>query len=113
MLINVLDSAGVAQKVIMHGQEAALDHSGVIAATAVAQTVLAANTLRSGYVIQNRGVAVMYVNDLGTAAAAVGVNAGSFAIQPGAFFPPDGYPVTTGAISIVGTINDGFAVREW
>lgn len=113
MLINVLDAAGIAQKLIVHGQEAPLDHSGVIAATAVAQTALAANSLRSGYVIQNRGAAAMYVNDLGAATVAVGANAGSFAIQPGAFFPPVGYPVTTGAISIIGTINDGFAVREW
>lgn len=113
MLINVLDASGVAQKLIAHGQEAPLDYSGIISATGVAQTALAANVLRSGYQIQNRGAAVMYVNDLAAATAAVAGNNGSFAIQPGAFFPPAGYPISTGAVSIMGTINDGFTVREW
>ena len=109
MLLTVLDSAGVSQKVITRAQESALDHSGIIVATAVAQQVLAANTLRSGFIIQNRGSNPMYVNDLGVAT----VGAGSFAIAPGNFFPPDNYPLKTGAISILGTINDIFVVREW
>ena len=113
MLINVLDAAGVAQKLVVHGQEAAVDRSGIITATGAAQSALAANVLRSGYMIHNRGVAVMYVNDLGAAAVAVSANAGSFMIQPGATFPPPGYPLTTGEVSIMGTINDGYMIREW
>ncbi len=113
MLINVLDAAGVSQKLTVHGQEAAVDHSGIITATGTAQVALAANALRSGYFIQNRGVNPMYVNELGTAVVAVSTNAGSVAIAPGSTFPPLGYPLSTGAISIIGTINDSFVVREW
>ncbi len=90
-------------------QEAVLDRSGSIASTGIAQTLLAANTLRSGWLMQNRGSNVMYVNDLGTAV----VGAGSFQVSPGAFFPPQGFPLFTGAVSILGTATDIFTVREW
>lgn len=110
MLLTVLDGAGVTQKVIVAAQEAVTDKSGSIAATGTAQTAIAANTLRSGYRIQNRSaVNPMYVNELGAASS----GQQSCAIAPGAFFPPEGYPVTTSAISIMGTAGDLFAAREW
>ena len=90
-----------------------IDQSGKITATAVVQVALAANKSRSGYLIQNRGDSAMYVNDLGTAGVAVDSDNGSFMIQPGAFFPPIGYPISVGEISIIGTIGNGFTVREW
>lgn len=109
MLLTVLDGLGVSQKVIAVGQEAPVDKSGVIAATGVAQVAIDANAFRSGFVIQNTGANAMRVNELGAAS----VGAGSFSIAPGAFFPPAGYPVSTGAISIVGTAGDIFVAREW
>ncbi len=109
MLLNVLDSAGVAQKVIVASQEAIVDHSGSIASTGVAQTAIAANALRSGFFIQNKGANPMYVNELGAATN----GAGSFTIAPGASFPPAGYPISTGALSILGTAADIFTAREW
>lgn len=109
MLLKVTDAAGVLQQVIVSAQEAPVSHSGAIIATGVQQTFIAANLLRSGYYVQNLGANVMYINDLGVAA----VGAGSFAIAPNGVFPPQGYPVSTGAISILGTINDAFTAREW
>lgn len=110
MLLTVLDGLGVQQKVIVAGQEAIVDKSGTIAATGVAQVAIAANALRSGYRIQNRSaVNPMYVNELGAASA----GQQSCTIAPGAFFPPEGYPVTTSAISIMGTTGDLFSAREW
>lgn len=109
MLLNVLDSAGVAQKVVVAGQEAVVDRSGSIALSDVAQTAIAANVYRSGFFIQNKGANPMYINELGTATA-VG---GSITIPAGASFPPAGYPVSTGAISILGTAGDIYTAREW
>jgi hypothetical protein len=109
MLLKIVDSLGVQQTVIFRTQEAVVDHSGTIATTAVAQVLLDANTFRSGWIMQNRGVNPMYVNELGTAT----VGAGSFAIAPGATFPPLGFPVGVGAISVLGTAADVFTVREW
>lgn len=109
MLLKVNDALGVQQTIVAHAVEAPLDHSGTIAVTGTAQTLLAANALRSGWFMQNRGTNVMYVNDLGTATT----GAGSFSVQPGATFPPVGYPLATGAISVLGTLNDVYTVREW
>ena len=109
MLINLLDASGVSQKVAILSQEAVVDHSGTITATGVAQVLLSANALRSGWVMENRGSNVMHVNELGTATS----GSGSFSIQPSSTFPPYGFPLTTGAVSIIGTIGDKFTVREW
>lgn len=113
MLLKILDALGVSQTIVAKGQEAALDHSGIIAATGVSQQVLAANVLRSGYLIQNRGANPMRVNELGVAVSAVSAGNGSFEIPVSGFFPPEGFPLSTGVVNIIGTINDGFVVREW
>lgn len=109
MLLKVLDALGVQQTVITKGQEAVTDQSGNIAATGVAQEAIAANALRSGLIIQNISTTVMYVNDLGDAAVA----AGSYQLAAGATFPPEGWPVTTGAVSILGTVGALYTAREW
>lgn len=109
MKLNVLDASGIAQQILTPGLESSTDNSGTITATGVAQTVLASNSARSGYIIQNRGSNPMYVNEKGAAT----VGAGSFVIAPGDFFPPSNFPITTGAISIIGTISEIFTVREW
>ena len=109
MLLNILDGAGLAQKVIVAGQESVVDRSGTIAATAVSQSFLAVNLLRSGFTLQNRGVNPMYLNELG-AAAVIG---SSFVVPANGFFPPEGFPVSTNAWAILGTISDAFTAREW
>ena len=111
MLLQVLDGNSALQQVIVHAQEAQTDKSGTIAVTAQSQLVLAANTTRSGWVIQNRGVNPMYINDLGAAAS---TGPGSFVVQPGGFFPPyPGHPISTTAVEILGTAGDAYTVREW
>jgi len=109
MLLNVLDGNGNSQKIISFGQEAVSDRSGSITVTAVAQVMMAANLLRSGFFIQNTGSSVIYLNDVGTATTGIG----SFAILPNSSFPPHNYPVTTGTISILGTTGNIYTAREW
>ncbi len=110
MLLKVLDGTATSQTVIAKGQEAPTDRSGTIASTGVSQTLMAANATRSGYVVQNNGASVMWLNEIGAAASAIG---GSYAIAPGAVFPPPGWPVTAAAIAITGTAAQAFTAREW
>ena len=110
MLLVVLDGIGISQTLIVAGQEAVVDRSGSIAATAVAQQLLAPNSMRSGFILQNlSSVNPLYINDLGAATT----TGGSFAVPPGAFFPPQGYPVSTGALSVLGTAGSIYSAREW
>ena len=109
MLIKVLDGLSVSQIIIVPGQESVVDQSGTIASTNVSQSLLSANLLRSGWVMQNCGVAAMYVNNIGDASTGLG----SFMVTAGSFFPPAGFPVTTAAVSIAGTAGDTYTVKEW
>ena len=109
MLIKVVDALGVAQTFISQAQEAVTDQSGSIVATGVAQDAMDANAFRSGFFVQNVGANPLYVNELGAATT----GAGSYLLAPGAGFPPAGYPVSTGAVSILGTVGGVFTAREW
>lgn len=109
MLLSVLDGNGIPQTILASAQEAQTDWSAAIVATGVSQVLMPANLLRSGWLIQNRSSNVMHVNDLGTATT-VG---GSFSVPSGGIFPPPNFPITTGQVSIVGTIGDVFTAREW
>ncbi len=110
MLGTIIDGNGNAQFVVLPSQEAIADRSGTIATTGVSQVALAANTGRSGYTIQNRSTTnPMYVNELGAASTGLG----SFEIPPGGFFPPNGAPVHTNAVQILGTAGDLYTAREW
>lgn len=109
MKLNVLDASGVPQQLLVKGLEAITDRSGSIAATGISQIIIAANSARSGFLIQNRSLNPMHINDLGTAS----VGASSFTLAPGECFPPAGYPITTNAIHLLGTVSDIFSAREW
>jgi hypothetical protein len=113
MQLKVLDGNAVLQTLLAKGLEAPVDHSGIIAATGVAQVALAANLTRSGWFFQNVGASPMRLNDVAAATAAVVGGNGSFVVAPGATFPPDNFPISTAAISVMGTINDTFVIREW
>lgn len=113
MLLQVIDGQGILQTVIATGQETVVDHSGSLDSSA-AQELLAENESRSGWFIQNRGTNPMYLNELGEdASATVAADSGSIKLAAGESFPPAGYPVTTAAISIIGTVDDDFICREW
>lgn len=109
MQVKVTDANGVQQTVLLQGLEAVVDHSGAIVTTAASQLCMTANPLRSGFFVQNTSNRVQWVNELGAASAV----AASYQLQPGAVFPPPGYPVTTGAVNILGTTGDTFTSREW
>jgi hypothetical protein len=86
-----------------------IDHSGIIAATAKPQEILPPNKSRKGWLFQNRSPRSVYINDDGLAS----VEPGSYEVAPEAFFPPLGYPVTLGAVSLCGNQGLGFTVKEW
>lgn len=115
MLLNVLDSAGIAQKLSVRSQEAIADKSGIIAATGVSQTAIDANALRSGWLIENVGSNPMYVNELGVdAASAVATGSGSIKIAPGEMISSvDKLALSIAKISILGTLNETYVAREW
>ena len=110
MKLTVTDAAGYQQTVLVNGQESITDHSGVLPSN-IAQTVLAANNLRSGFFIQNlSSVNSMWFNEIGTATN----GAGSIKLLPNAFISTNsGFPLSTGALSLIGTSGDSYTLREW
>ena len=109
MQLKIIDGLGIQQTIVTKGLETPIDHSGSITATGVSQILLAANALRSGWHGQNTSAHTLYWNDTGAASS----GAGSYQVVAGAFFPPNDYPVNTGAIAITGTVGDAFVIREW
>lgn len=109
MLLNVIDGSGYPQRVIVAGQEVVENRSGSIAVDSISQEIAAANLNRSGFKVQNTGSNPMYINDLGTASG----GSGDFVVGVGEYWPPVGYPVSTGAINIQGIAGDTFTAREW
>jgi hypothetical protein len=113
MLLNIVDGTGLPQRIIVEGQETVIDQSGLIVATGVAQVLAAANANRSGIILQNDGSHNMEINDLAAAASPTVTDNGSFVVTPGSYWPPAGYPVSTGAISVSGTTGDTYTCRTW
>ena len=110
MLLKVTDGLGIAQTIIAQGQEAVADYSGSIAATNVSQIAAVAHTTRSGFFIQNLGAHNMWINELAVATE----TQGSILLVPNASISaPFNYPVSTGAINIIGTAGDGYTLRQW
>lgn len=86
------------------------DRSGTIATGGVAQTLMAANSQRRGYWVQNVSSGDLWISAVGTAAAS----------QPALLIPPRAlYEVCDGttpntALSIFGaTTGQAFTAREW
>lgn len=111
MLLKVIDALGMAQTIIVHGQEAVVDHSGTLTVTGDSELLMDANATRSGWQMQNISGAVMWVNESG--GSAVPATEGSWQVPVGGVFPPAGFPVTTGQIHISGTIGSQYTAREW
>jgi hypothetical protein len=109
MLLKVTAADQSQQTVIVQGQEIPVNKSGGISATGTAQTLIAANAFRSGWMMQNKGSNVMHINIFGAATS----GGGSFAVPVQGCFPPAGFPITMNAISILGTIGDVYTAMEW
>ena len=86
------------------------DHSGSITTGGAAQTMMAANTSRNGFCIQNTSSADLWVGFVGTAAA----GGSSLKLPAGTLYESLPHGVPTGAISIFGaTTGQSFAAVEW
>lgn len=84
--------------------------SGTITAGGVAQTLMVANTARTGFSVQNLSSGDLYISSVGTAAA----TQPSMRVPAGSLYetPAHGCPVE--AISIFGaTTGQAFAAMEW
>lgn len=86
------------------------DRSGSVTTGGTAQTLMAANTARNGFWIQNTSSADLWISDVGAAATA----SPSLKIVSGALYESPRAGVSTGLISIIGA-NAGqtFSAREW
>lgn len=86
------------------------DRSGTITTGGTPQSLMAANSSRKGFMVQNISAGDLWINELGAATQ----TAGSIKIAPGATYssPLGGTPL--GAVSIVGaTAAQAFTAREW
>lgn len=117
MLVTILDGTGEPHQVTWQGQDDINDFSGDLGAGAVGnaaapQQIAPANPLRSGWLFQNTSINQMLLFEIVSADASV-----AWVINPGAFFPPNNYPIPVVAISVQGSPTsqqgDTFVYREW
>jgi len=91
-------------------QVTSTDKSGTITAGGSAQTIMAANTNRRGFSIQNNSNADLWFSGLATAV----VTQPSMRLASGALYESPMHAVVTGAISMIGaTTGQAFTAREW
>ena len=118
MLVQILDGNGQPHTVAWQGQDQINDASGnlqvaTVGPPAVLQQVLAANVNRAGWLFQNTSTNAMLLQEL----SAGGTLVNTWVINSGQMFPPCGYPIPTGAISVGPTAQsqagDTFTCREW
>lgn len=85
------------------------DRSGVVAAGATAQTLMAANAARRGFCVQNNSTGNLTISSVGVASASAGL-----ILRPGQLYEAPLGGVPTAAISILGAITgQRFDAREW
>lgn len=85
------------------------DRSGTVTTGATAQQLMAANSSRRGFFVQNNSTGILTISSVGTASTTAGL-----VLQPGQLYeaPSTGVPLT--AISILGaTTGQRFDAREW
>lgn len=86
------------------------NRSGTITAGGVAQTLMAGNTSRGGFLLQSQSTGDLYFSAIGTASASTG----SIWLPAGAYFEFPANGITTAAISIFGsTTGQPFTSWEW
>jgi hypothetical protein len=92
------------------GSSAVTNRSGTITAGSVAQQVMAANSARFGFSLQNLSTADLWINELGTASS----SQPSIRVPSGALYESPSTARPLGAVSIFGaTTGQAFAAREW
>lgn len=86
------------------------DRSGTITAGGTAQSLMAANSQRRGWWLQNVSSGDLWVSAVGTAAA----SQPSIRIPPNALYESPALSSATGALSIFGaTTGQAFSAREY
>lgn len=102
--------ATLAAVLAKYAPSAVTDRSGTITTGGTAQQLMAANATRRGWYIQNNSDTVMWVSDVGTAAA----TQPSLKLLPDAYYEPPQSGVDSGAISLFcATTGKTFTSREW
>ena len=91
----------------------ATSRSGTITAGGTAQDLMAANSTRHGWEIQNQSTGNLYVRSKGAAGTTVATaDQNAILIPPGGYYAPP--HVTQNAISIIGPVTgQAFYAREW
>jgi hypothetical protein len=85
--------------------------SGTITLGGTAQVLMAANTSRKGWLVQNNSAGTLWINELGATAVQ---NAPSLSIAAGALYTSPTPGASNAAISIIGaTTGQAFSAREW
>lgn len=88
-----------------------IDRSGTVTTGGVAQTLMSANSRRTGVVIENTSAGDLWINELGSTAVAA---APSMRLAAGARYERIGSGVPVAAIGIYGvTTGQAFTAREW
>jgi len=115
VVIQVPDINGQPFEVCFQTPGTPTDRSGTINNTGASQTlmdVVATGLIRSGWIVQNKSQSgnTMVINDIGDPAD---TSPSSVQLAPGETWPPTGYPVTQGVITIAGQAGDNYMAREW
>lgn len=88
-----------------------VDKSGSIASGGVSQLLIAANSTRKGWQLQNNSTQDLWFNELGGSAT---IAQPSFKLSPGGAYESPVGASSTAAISIIGpTTGQSFTAREW
>ena len=95
---------------LVGNQVTLVDKSGTITAGGSAQTAIASNSLRRGFIIQNNSSGNLWFSSMATAVQ----SQPSFLIQPGGYYETPVHAVPTATVSIIGpTTGQAFTAREW
>ena len=87
------------------------DRSGTITSGGTSQQLMASNSIRKGWQLQNNSTGAIAFNELGSAAS---LTSGSFILQPGASYESPIGAISTAQINIIGaTTGQSFTAREW
>lgn len=110
MLLSVINAGGKAQTEVVRGQETPVSRSGTLP-DADWKLVAEANPTRSGFVLQSQSPATMAVCD--PQPDTDPSDADAWTLGPAGYWPPPGYPVTTGPIYVKGEAGASYVAREW
>lgn len=109
MLLTVKDAAGLDRTIVAQAQEEPVVKSGTLASDNWA-LLSAENPIRSGFSLQNIGGSQMRISDQPEETRDEAL---CWVVAPGGYWPPSGYPATTGPLYIQGTAGDSYVGREW